>query len=340
MAHIMLNALHRPVSVDHRPPNLIGAIIMKTFQRRLLAVATAAGLTLAAAGSAQASAFASAILDINNFELLHSSGTAFSTTDFSLLTGTNDAHATGSLNGVFANGAQSLGILSGSTPDVAHQCVGTCPALPENTFTPFPSPPPVPGTFGYADQKLTGAAISIGAVPAGAHAQTRADASLATNGVASGNSDVGTSTTFQFTLAAADTMTISLDATPFSQAYVSAGSTPTANANARISWSINISDLSSGGTSVFNFTPDVLNGLSAVSRTDGLPGTTTYNAALTTFALSATTPMLSANDTYQITIQQNTLANALQAEVPEPATLAVFAVGLLGMSLLSRRRKQ
>jgi len=26
--------------------------------------------------------------------------------------------------------------------------------------------------------------------------------------------------------------------------------------------------------------------------------------------------------------------------VPEPATLAVFAVGLLGMSLLSRRRKQ
>lgn len=313
---------------------------MKTLQRRYLAAAAAATLGLAGMGSAHASAFASAILDINNFQLLHSTGTAFSATDFSVLTGTNDAHATGSLNGVFSNGAQSLGILSGSAPDVAHQCVGTCQPLPENNFTPFPSPPPVPGTFGYADQNLTGSSISIGGAPAGAHAQTRADASLGTNGVAAGNSDVGTSTTFQFTLGAADTMTISFNATPYSQAYVSAGSTPTANANARISWSINIIDLTTGGTSVFDFTPAVLNGLSAVSRTDGLPGTTTYNAALTTFALSATTPMLSASDTYQITIQHNTLANALQAEVPEPATLAVFAVGLLGMSLLSRRRKQ
>ena len=314
---------------------------MNTIQRRVLTAVAAAGLGLTAMGSAHASAFASAILDINNFQLLHSNGTAFSSSDFSVLTGTNDAHATAALNGVFANGAQSLGILSGSNPDVAHQCVGApCPALAENNFTPFPSPPPVPGTFGYADQNLTGSSISIGGAPAGAHAQTRADASLATNGVASGNSDVGTSTTFDFTLGAADTMTISFNATPYSQAYVSAGSTPTANANARISWSINITDLTTGGTSVFDFTPAVLNGLSAVSRTDGLPGTTTYNAALTTFALSATTPMLSSTDTYQITIQHNTLANALQAEVPEPATLAVFAVGLLGMSLLSRRRKQ
>lgn len=309
-------------------------------KNRLAAIAVAASLGLLATGNARASAFASAILDINNFELLHSSGTAFSASDFSLLTGTNDAHATGELNGVFANGAQSFGILSGNTPNVPHQCVGApCPALAENNFTPFPSPPPVPGTFGYADQNLTGATIAIGAMPAGAHAQTRADASLATNGVSSGNSDVGTSTTFNFTLGAADTMTISLNATPYSQAYVSAGSTPTANANARISWSINISDLTTGGVSIFDFTPAVLNGLSAVSRTDGLPGTTTYNAGLSTFALSATTPTLSAGDTYQITIQHNTLANALQAEVPEPATLAVFAAGLLGMSLFSRRKQ-
>ncbi len=312
---------------------------MNAIKKSMLAAGLIAGLGLA--GAAQASTFASAILDINNFRLLHSNGSAFSTADFAVLTGTNDAHATGSLNGVFANGAQSFGILSGTTPDVPHQCVGApCPALAENNFAPFPFPPPVPGTFGYADQALSGASITIGATPAGAHAQTRADASLATNGVASGNSDVGTSTTFNFTLGTADSMTISFDATPFSQAYVSLGSGPTANANARISWSINIRDLSTGGNTIFDFTPSELNGQSAVSRTDGLPGLTTYNAALASFALSSTSGVLNSTDTYQITIQHNTLANALQQQVPEPATLAVFAAGLLGMSLVSRRRQR
>jgi len=290
------------------------------------------------AAPAQAATFASAILDINNFRLLHSGGGAYSTTDFTVLTGTNDAHATGSLNGIFANGTASFPILSGTTPDVAHQCVGApCPALAENNFTPFPSPPPVPGSFGYADQNLTGASINIGATPAGAHAQTRADASTALNAIASGNSDVGTSTTFSFTLGLSDTMTISFDGTPFTQAFVSTGSGPTANANARLSWSINIIDLGTG-TSVFEFAPTSLNSLSAVSRTDGTAGLTTY--APGTAAYLAVTPLLTAGTNYQITIQHNTLANALQQEVPEPDSLAVLAVGLLSMSLLLRRRRQ
>lgn len=309
---------------------------MNKICKQLLATAAVIGIGLAGA-PAQATTFASAILDINNFRLLHSSGVAYSTADFTILTGTNDAHATASLNGVFSNGASSLGILSGTTPNVAHQCVGApCPALPENNFLPFPSPPPVPGTFGYADQDLTGAAITIGAAPAGAHARTRADASTALNSVASGNSDVGTSTTFSFTLGAADTMTVSFDGTPYSQAFVSAGSTPTANANARLSWSINIINLGTG-TSVFEYAPPELNSLSAVSRTDGMPGLTTYDPG--TSAFLAVTPLLVAGTTYQITIQHNTLANALQQELPEPDSLAVLAGGMLAMSLALRRRK-
>jgi len=313
---------------------------MNILRKGLLVTAAAATLGIAAMGSARADTFASAILDINNFRLLHSTGTAYAATDFATLTGTNDAHATASLNGVFANAADSRPILSGVQPDVAHQCVGVpCPALGENNFTRFAPPPPVPGNFGYADQRQIGSAITIGAVPAGAHATTRADASTAQNiQVASGNSDVGTSTTFAFTLGQADTMTVSFDANPYTAAFVSNGAGATSNANARLSWSINIVDLTTG-TSVFDFAPSEINGLASVSRTDGSPGLLEYNAVGTVFSFLATTPLLNAGTTYQITIQHNTLANALQQEVPEPATLAIVAAGLLSMSLVSRRRK-
>ena len=309
---------------------------MTTFRKSLLASAAALAVGIASV-PVQAATFASAILDINNFRLLHSGGAAYSTTDFTILQGTNDAHATASLNNVFANGASSLGILSGTTPNVAHQCVGApCPALAENNFLPFASPPPVPGSFGYADQDLTGASIIIGGNPAGAHARTRADASTAMNAIASGNSDVGTSTTFSITLGIADSMTVAFDAKPYTQAYVSLGSGPNANANARLSWSINIVDLSSG-LSVFTYAPSQLNAMSALSRTDGSPGTLTYDPVSAPF--SAVTPLLAAGTSYQITIQHNTLANALQQELPEPDSIAVLAAGMLAMSMVLRRRK-
>ena len=311
---------------------------MTTLRKSLLATAALLAASLASV-PVQASTFASAILDINNFRLLHSNGTAYSTTDFTVLQGTNDAHATASLNNDFANGTSSIPILLG-VPNVPHQCKGApCAGLAENNFTALPSPPPVPGTFGYADQDLTGASITIGAAPAGAHARTRADASTALNAIASGNSDVGTSTTFQFTLGTADTMTVSFDATAFTQAYVSPGSGPDANANARLSWSINIVDLTTQGT-IFDFAPADLNALSVRSRTDGSPGILTYTfATVPGVPLTKVSPLLTAGTSYQITIQHNTLANALQQELPEPDSLAVLAAGMLAMSVALRRRK-
>lgn len=311
---------------------------MKLARKTLIASAALAVLCFGAAGQARADAFAQSILSINNFRLLHADGSAFTPADFDLIDGVNSAHARASLNGVSAVAPpQDFSILSGNNPDVAHQFVGLPnPPRAENTFTPFPSPPGLPGTFGYADQNLTGSALSIGGAPAGANAQTRADAALQTDGSASGDSDVGTSTTFSFTLGSAGSITFAFDATPFTQAYTTAGSTT--NAIARLSWSLNIIDQTTGEL-VYVFQPGELNGDANASRTGTFPGLTTYNPG--TLSFSAISPLLNASDVYQLTVQHNTLANALQSTVavPEPGTLAMFGLGLLGMTALKRRRR-
>lgn len=311
---------------------------MNPLQTRMLRMLAAGAVVIAATGApgaARADAFAQAILTIDNFRLLHSNGTPYTASDFALLDGTIDARATGQLNGVFASDAQSTAFGSGVSLDLAHQHAGNgLPARPENNFNPFPG---APGSFGYADQRMAGSMITTSMGAAGALVQTRADASLAANGSASGGSDVGTATTFSFSLGVGEYMTIAFDALPFTQAFVNQGALASTSASARLSWSITLLDLTTGAT-VFSFRPDQLNSLADVSRTDGADGESTYAPGWLSFA--ATTDMLVAGDTYQVTISQSTLASALQSQkVPEPGTLAAFGAGLLAMAALTRRRR-
>jgi hypothetical protein len=311
---------------------------MNTFKKGLLLTALAASLTLTAAVPAQAATFASSILNISNFRLLHSgAGGAYSTADFATLAGVNDAHATAMLNNVFANGADSRAITNPVSPNVAQQCVGPCP-VPPNTYTPIAGMPPVLNTYGHADQAMQGAAIIIGANPAGADASTRADASTAVNAIASGNSAVGTSTTFSFTLGSSDTMTIAFDGDPYTRALVTAGSGPVSNANAHLAWSIKIVDITipAAPITVLSYAPLALNADGDVSATDGFPNDLIYAPGSAFY--TATTPLLVAGQTYQLTVLHSSFANALQAQVPEPGSLAMLAAGLLSMSMLRRRR--
>lgn len=294
-----------------------------------------AGACLGAAGTARADAFAQAILTIDHFRVLHASGAAYASSDFKTFNGMNGAGASATLNDVVNAAPEQNKPMFSTPPDIAQRFVGL-PAAPraENDFSPFDTPAPVPGTFGYADQYMSGAMISHNGKAAGAKTQSRADAALVEDGSAAGSSNVGTLANFKFMLGAADTMTFAFDATPFTQAY-STGD-PSKYAMARVTWTLNIRD--DTGQSVFLFAPDELNAMTNVNRTDSFAGTTTY--APGTLNFSATTAMLKANTNYQLTISQTSVANAMQStEVPEPGSLALFGLGLLGVSMLRRRRR-
>ncbi|WP_167235695.1 EDSAP-1 family PEP-CTERM protein [Massilia genomosp. 1] len=306
---------------------------MKLVPTSLMKHAAIAGLCLAAMNGARADAFAQSVLLIDNFRLLHSSGDAFKSTDFTTFFDNVSVTSTASLNGV-----SSTATIDGSTPDLAHQFVGL-PTSPraENDFAHYSALPSVPGTFGYADQNMTGNAVTIGSRAAGARVETRGEASLGSDGHAGGRSDVGTQTLFQFTLGTSDSMSISFDAKPMTQAYASIGSGSETNAIARLDWSINIKNATTGEM-MLNYTPGQLNGDGSTSRNGHAFGTSTYDPGWLTF--SARSLQLNANEMYQLTINQSTYANAMQkTAVPEPGSLALFGLGLLGMSLMTRRRK-
>ena len=309
---------------------------MKPVRKSLAMSAALLGLLAASAGSARADAFAQAILTIDNFRLLHSSGTAYAATDFASLAGMNVAGASASLGSTAMTApTQNIDIYSAVKPDVAHQFVGLpTPPRAENDFTPFPSATPVPGTFGYADQYMAGTAVAMNGQSAGARTQSRADAALQSDGSAAGSSNVGTMTSFMFTLGSADSITFAFDATPFTQAYTTGD--PSTFAMARVTWTLNIVDETNH--SVFYFAPEQLNAMSNINHTDSFPGDSTYAPGTLSFKVS--TLQLAANTNYRLTISQTSDANAYQdTAVPEPASLTLFGLGLFGAAAFMRRRR-
>ncbi len=284
-----------------------------------LAAAAAATFMMGTAGDAKASAVAYSNLYVNNLSVSNSSGQTLDASDFSSLSVGNFTNAEANIGG---SGISDDSLTSGSS-DVPLQCLGAaCGGIAENDFSQQSS-----GVFSRGDALLEGSLITGLEDPAPAEANSvgelRLDGDSASNG-----STVGTTTSFEFALEEAETLTFDFDATPYLNVALEDG---TGQAQASTAFSITITDQDSN--EVFSYAPEDLN----TSRGQLNEGEKVYDPG--TGSYSGTTDLLAGDQEYTLTINHQTETSGTFTAVPEPGTLMMLGAGLLGLGAVGRRRQ-
>ena len=310
------------------------------YKKTLLATGMAAALGVTMSSTAQAGVLATSILNISDFVISIDNGsdtigTIVDVSDFSQVFASNNADNSASLNATTLNGS-----LTGQPGpvDLPQLCLGgNCIPFAENDFTtPAGAQSPPTSQYSYSDQQLGGFSITGLGGPPGAFANTRADVSLVNNATGSSTSNTGTGTAFQFQVGAGITgLDIDLNYNAFLEAFVdSTDQVPPSAADADISWTISIINLTGGGT-LLNQSPDVIN--ENVSLTFPLGSSVIYQDA---DSLHFDANGFNSVDVYQLTVTHSSEANAT-VQVSEPSTfsMALLGMGILGAGVAVRRRK-
>lgn len=312
---------------------------------KLLAVALSA---IGVAGPAHAGAIGQSELEISNFRFLNAgTGLVLDASQFASL----NIVDTTNLNPTFganANPFTAFSVGGGPLPTniVCARQVGTsCAGMPV-AFTPQLGPALASQNGAQAASDLNGAPISgLGfAVPV--TARTDAVASRTTSGAANTTSALSLATTFQFKTAT--DLSVMIDF--FGLLHLLADADTLVNAVAGSVWSINILNHATGAT-VFDWTPDGLLNSSITGGTEqaddcdltrvvtafGPGGHAVFDCAAGSH-YRATTGLLLAANSYDLSITHQNQANVLVQAVPEPSSLllAGFALACLGVGF---RRK-
>ena len=255
---------------------------------------------------------------------------------------TGDTEATLGAVGPVGDSRSTL-ISAGGAVDPTRACLGDCASAPaENSQTVSTG---LQGTtFSSSDAFLAGATISGIGQPVGATALARADSQLDTTTTSSANSNVGTTTQFSFSLdapRAGDALVFNYDFITRLYAELSPDAALGSSVLVAVSWGISIVD--QFGNEYMNASPDLLNETRSVGDLFGGPIDFTAAANGQTITSAALPQQVDGQTAvYTLTIRHNANIDA-QLEtvaVPEPASLALFALGLIALSALGWRSRK
>ncbi|MEP7072778.1 MAG: EDSAP-1 family PEP-CTERM protein, partial [Nitrosospira sp.] len=219
---------------------------------KTLALATSIALSaMSVAGTAQAGALATSVLDITNFTLSRGGTLLDFNTDFSgRISPTNSADISASLNGTTKSDTQN-GV--GQDIDLNHlnATVGVpIPGYVENSYFAYTAPPALGTSFALADQSQFGSPITNlpdtvngGVVSNPATASTAAYVSLDDQGVGSSSANNALQAGFTFALNHGGPIDFKFDARAYLEAFTAPGSNFPTNAESQYSLLFTIRDL-------------------------------------------------------------------------------------------------